>query len=72
MLFFGWNLLLNVLTPTFLQTPTSKGGYGFTPEQNAACRSTGPSTDVRTLTSDSFIRWLVRAYRSPNFRIRIQ
>ena len=34
---FGWLLLNDILSPTFLQTPLEEGGYDFTPVQNAAC-----------------------------------
>ncbi|KAL9111907.1 MAG: hypothetical protein Q9227_003757 [Pyrenula ochraceoflavens] len=32
---FGWAVAVTTLLPVFLQTPTSQGGYGFTPTQNA-------------------------------------
>ena len=34
---FGFSVILNILLTFFLQTPVAKGGYGFSPLQNAAC-----------------------------------
>lgn len=41
--FFGWFLIENTLLAIFLQEPTFIGGYGFTPERNAACKSRDPN-----------------------------
>lgn len=35
---FGWFVTINTLLTIFLQEPEKKGGYGFTPQQNAACK----------------------------------
>lgn len=37
MIVFGWALLVDILSPLFLQTAIKEGGYGFTSTQNAAC-----------------------------------
>ncbi|KAL2014532.1 hypothetical protein VTN00DRAFT_2057 [Thermoascus crustaceus] len=34
--FFGWFVAINTLLTVFLQEPTGRDGYGFTPQQNAA------------------------------------
>ena len=34
MILFGWVLAIDILQASFLQTPRSKGGYGFTTLQN--------------------------------------
>ena len=34
---FGFSVMINILLTVFLQTPVDKGGYGFSPLQNAAC-----------------------------------
>ena len=34
---FGFSVMINILLTVFLQTPVAKGGYGFSPLQNAAC-----------------------------------
>lgn len=36
--FFGWFVTINTLLTVFLQEPEIVGGYGFTPERNAACK----------------------------------
>lgn len=35
---FGWAVAVNTELSVYLQTPVSKGGYGFTPYQNAYCK----------------------------------
>lgn len=35
MIIFGWALIIDILSPLFLQTPLNKGGYAFTATQNA-------------------------------------
>ena len=37
---FGFTILLGVLQTIYLQTPVKLGGYGFSPERNAACEPT--------------------------------
>ena len=34
---FGFSVMINILLTLYLQTPVAKGGYGFSPLQNAAC-----------------------------------
>ena len=34
----GFLIGLGIMSSVFLQTPVKKGGYGFTPLQNAACK----------------------------------
>ncbi|CAD6565560.1 MAG: hypothetical protein ASARMPRED_007328 [Alectoria sarmentosa] len=36
MIFFGWALLLNIISPVLLEKPAEEGGYGFTSAQIAA------------------------------------
>lgn len=36
---FGFYVAMNSITPTWLQKPVKLGGYGFTPYQNALCKS---------------------------------
>lgn len=35
LLSFGWFVMINTLLTVFLEEPEKKGGYGFTPQQNA-------------------------------------
>lgn len=34
---FGWFVMINTLLAIYLETPEEEGGYGMTPQQNAAC-----------------------------------
>lgn len=36
---FGWFVTINTLLTVFLQRPEKAGGYAFTPQRNAACKS---------------------------------
>lgn len=36
---FGWFVMINTLLAVYLETPVDEGGYGMTPQQNAACAS---------------------------------
>jgi hypothetical protein len=36
---FGWFVMINTLLTVFLEEPLKIGGYAFTPQQNAACKS---------------------------------
>ena len=43
---FGWFVMINTLLAVFLENPIDEGGYAFTPQQNAACKSSiDPSCD---------------------------
>lgn len=37
--FFGWFVNVNTLLTVFLQRPQDEGGYAFTPQRNALCKS---------------------------------
>lgn len=47
--FFGWFIAVNTLLTVFLQEPEIVGGYGFTPEQNAACTFTSTPLESESL-----------------------
>lgn len=53
---FGFFVAMNAITPAWLQRPEKVGGYGFTPFQNALCKSIArPYTgDTNTPKSNSF------------------
>ncbi len=68
MINFGWFVTINTLLTVFLENPVREGGYGFTPQQNAACMFRITVFRTLQLTASSHILPMDRPYR---FRTRV-
>ncbi|KAF2235273.1 polyamine transporter [Viridothelium virens] len=77
---FGWVLLNDILSPTFLQTPVSEGGYGFTPIQNSAFNfclwfSFLVGLLIGSLVNDRLPLWICKRFHNgiwkPEFRLYV-
>ena len=77
---FGWILLNDILSPTFLQLPVDQGGYGFNPTQNAAfsfCAWFGiaGAQILGMILNDRFPLWICKRFHNgiwkPEFRLYV-
>lgn len=63
MINFGWFVTINTLLTVFLENPVTEGGYGFTPQQNAACTFTIVLFLILQLTASSYVLLVDRPCR---------